>query len=89
LVDVHALGLPGERRGDLHAAGSGSDHGDPLAAGVVVVVPCIGPQNATFELVDAVDVDLDLGVDVATDRADHEPRGDVGAPADRQPPHSS
>ncbi|MCW2563619.1 MAG: hypothetical protein JWQ31_2179 [Mycobacterium sp.] len=86
LIDVQALGLLRERRGDLHAAGAGSDHSDSLAAGVIAVVPCVGPQDGAFEVVDAVDVDLGFGVDVAADGADQESRRHRGLVANIEPP---
>ena len=88
LVDVEIRGLGGQRGGDLHAAGPGADDGDALAAGVVGVVPGVGPQDGSGEVLEALDADRVLRVDVAAHRTDEEAGGELWLVADGQSPQA-
>ena len=86
LEHVEVLGFGGERRGDLHTAGTRPNDRYPLAASVVAVIPRVGTQDGAGEVIDSVDVDSGLGVDIATDRTDHESRRHRRLVFDRQTP---
>ena len=80
-------GHPGERAGDLHSAGSGSDERHPFATDVIGVVPVVRAHDPPTEVVDPVDRHIGFGVDITADRTDQEPRSDDAAVGDLEAPH--